>query len=102
MNEVNLEHIIPLHPDEEWKEFFKENNIEKEKLIYRLGNTTILSKEYNKKIANKFFDKKKEMYKKSKLPLNKLLQEFTKFGHDEVERRQKQMGEIAEELWRNQ
>ena len=101
MNEVNLEHIIPLHPDEEWKKFFKENNIENEKLIYKLGNMTILSKEYNKKIANKFFKKKMEMYKKSELPLNKLLQEFTKFGHDEVESRQKQMGEIAEELWRN-
>lgn len=101
INKVNLEHIIPLHPDEECKKFFKENNIENEKLIYRLGNMTILSKEYNKKIGNKFFDKKKEMYKKSELPLNKLLQGFTKFGHDEVEERQKQLGEIAEELWRN-
>ncbi|MDD3725832.1 MAG: DUF262 domain-containing HNH endonuclease family protein [Candidatus Ratteibacteria bacterium] len=101
INKVNLEHIIPLHPDEEWRKFLKENNIDFEKWIYKIGNMTILLKEYNKKIANKFFDKKREMYRKSELPLNDFLQGCKKFGIDEIKERQQQMAEIAEELWKN-
>jgi len=101
INAINLEHIIPLHPDEEWKKFFKENNIDEKNLIYKIGNMTMLLEEYNKKMANKFFDKKREMYKKSILPLNDSLKQYEKFEIDEVEERQEQMAKIAEELWKN-
>jgi len=101
INVINLEHIIPLNPDEEWKKFFKENNINVEKLIYKIGNMTILLKEYNKRMANKFFEKKMEIYKKSVLPLNDSLKQYEKFGIDEVKERQQQMAEITEELWKN-
>jgi uncharacterized protein with ParB-like and HNH nuclease domain len=101
INKVSLEHIIPLNPDEEWKKFFKENNIDAEEWIYKIGNMTILLKEYNKKMANKFFDKKREIYKKSDLPLNDSLKKYEKFGIDEVKERQQKMAEIAEELWKN-
>ena len=60
---------------------------------------TILLKEYNRKIANKFFDKKKDMYEKSKLPLNESLITFNKFDEEEIEKRQEEMGKIANEIW---
>lgn len=100
VNEVNLEHVIPRKPDKEWEEFFKRNDLNKEELIYRIGNMTILYKEYNRKIANKFFDKKKEMYVKSQLPLNERLKEYKEFGIKEVKERQQEIGVIAEELWK--
>jgi len=96
---TNLEHIIPKKPDKEWKEFFKKNQIDFETLVHRLGNMTILLKEYNRKIANKFFDKKKDMYEKSKLPLNESLITFNKFDEEEIEKRQEEMGKIANEIW---
>jgi RNA-splicing ligase RtcB len=61
---------------------------------------TILLEEYNRKIANRFFDKKKEMYKKSELPLNKRLKDYGEFGSDEVEERQQEMAKAAEILWK--
>lgn len=100
INAVNLEHIIPLRPNDEWKKFFREKDIDPEKLFYRIGNMTILLKEYNKSIANKFFDKKKEMYNQSHLPLNNSLKQYKKFGIDEVEKREHEMAEIAEGLWK--
>lgn len=99
IDKTNLEHIIPKKPDKEWKEFFKKNQIDFETLVHRLGNMTILLKEFNRKIANKFFDKKKAMYQKSKLPLNESLVTFNKFGEEEIERRQEEMGRIANEIW---
>ncbi len=99
-NVVNLEHIIPKKPNKDWKEFFRKENITEEELIYRLGNMTILLKEYNRKIANDFFDKKKEMYKKSDLPLNKELIKHDRFGEKEIEKRQERIARLAEELWK--
>jgi uncharacterized protein with ParB-like and HNH nuclease domain len=96
---VNLEHIIPKKPDAEWKHFFKVNNIDYEKLIYKIGNMTILLEEYNRKLANKFIDKKQEMYKKSTLPINNYWKKHNSFGPTQVSKRQKDFGKIAESLW---
>jgi uncharacterized protein with ParB-like and HNH nuclease domain len=100
INRVNLEHIIPKRPDKEWEKFLKENNIELEKWVHKLGNMTILLKEYNRKISNKFFTRKKEMYLKSALPINQELKVYEKFGPNEIIERQKKMAEIAKEIWK--
>lgn len=100
INEVNLEHIIPRKPDKEWEKFFKENHIEPEKWTQKLGNMTILLKEYNRKIANKFFTKKKEMYTKSTLPINQKLKDYEQFGPKEIVERQQMMAEIAKNIWK--
>ncbi|MCK4421248.1 DUF262 domain-containing protein [candidate division WOR-3 bacterium] len=100
INVVNLEHIIPKKPDKEWMKFFKEKDIHYEDLVNKVGNMTILLEEYNRKIANNFFHKKKVIYKKSKLPLNEDLCKYSEFGTKEVRDRQEEMGKIAEEFWR--
>lgn len=97
---INLEHIIPKKPDKEWNVFFKNRNVDPGTLIHKIGNMTILLDEYNRKLANNFFDKKKLMYKKSSLPLNKELKRYREFGEIEVNKRQKKMAKIAEDLWR--
>ena len=61
---------------------------------------TILLKEYNKTLANEFFDKKREMYEKSKLPLNKDITQYDEFSKKEIEERQNNMAEIANDLWK--
>jgi uncharacterized protein with ParB-like and HNH nuclease domain len=100
ISRVNLEHIIPKRPDKDWEKFLKENNIELEKWVHKLGNMTILLKEYNRKIANKFFTKKKEMYVKSTLPINQELKVYEQFGPNEIIKRQEKMVEIAKEIWK--
>lgn len=99
INKVNLEHIIPKKLDQDWKKFFEENTINGENLVHKIGNMTLLLSEYNNKISNKFFNKKQQMYKKSKLPLNDDLKEYQQFGSNEVDKRQQWLAEIAEKLW---
>lgn len=63
INKVNLEHIIPKKPDQDWKDFFEKNSMNGEDYIYKIGNMTILLSESNSKISNKFFNKKQQIYK---------------------------------------
>lgn len=96
---VNIEHVIPKKPDQEWSNFFRGQNIDPETLTHKIGNMTILLDEYNRKIANKFFDKKQVMYKNSSLPINKYLKSCKEFSETQVKKRQKDFAEISEKLW---
>jgi len=96
---INLEHIIPKKLNKKWREFFQDRNVDAEKVIHKIGNMTILLEEYNRAIANKFFDKKREMYKKSTLPINQELKKYQEFGKAQVDERQTKFGKIAEALW---
>jgi len=100
---VNLEHIIPKRPDEEWQKFLRSKKIRLEELDewkYRLGNMTILLREYNRKIANKFYTKKRSMYEKSDLPINDDLKTYQEFGPEQIIERQRKMAEVAKEIWK--
>jgi len=101
VEDVNLEHIIPRNPDRRWLEYFDKSGVKEWKsLINRIGNMTILLKEYNRKIANKFFSEKKKMYEKSSLPLNEELKSYEEFGPKEVEERSSKIADIARLIWR--
>ncbi len=99
VDNVNLEHIIPKNPNSDWGKFIKEEGIKLSDILYKIGNQTILYKEYNKELSNQFFDKKLKVYNKSELPINKSLTELSRFGQDEVEKRQLKFAEIANQLW---
>ena len=97
---MNLEHIVPKRPDREWLDYFQEKEIEDwTELIHKIGNLTILLEEYNKRIANKFFTKKKEMYERSVLPLNEKLKTYKEFGPPEISERAEEMSQIAKTIW---
>jgi uncharacterized protein with ParB-like and HNH nuclease domain len=96
---VNLEHIIPKNPNSEWNKFLKTEHLKIENVLYLIGNQTILYKEYNREIANSFFDEKLKVYKKSKLPINQKLSRFQKFGGKEISKRQSELAQIANEVW---
>lgn len=96
---VNLEHIVPRKPEKDWKKFLEENKIDLDDWVNKVGNLTILAKEYNRTISNKYFTAKRDMYAKSVLPLNKDLAKYELFGPKEMKEAQKRIGEIAEELW---
>jgi len=98
--EVNLEHIIPQRPNEEWQNFFREKGIEDWRaLIPKIGNLTILLEEYNREISNYFFTQKKKMYAQSHLPLTQKLATYEEFGRDQINERAERMAELANEIW---
>lgn len=99
---ITLEHILPRTPDDEWTEYIKKNGMEKEELVHKIGNLTLLLGPINKKAQNAFFTKKRdEFYKKmTKLKINEPLKDIKSWNTKDIENRQKWLAEIAVKTWR--
>lgn len=93
--QVHLEHIMPQKPGEHWKVDEGEHN----EYLHMLGNLTLLGKEYNNKIKNYSFKKKKETYEKSKIQLTLDLVKFSKWEKTEIVKRQHELFEKAKIVW---
>lgn len=70
-SKVNIEHLLPQNPDEEWG--LTVNEIKD--YVNLLGNLTILSKRINGRIKNKLVEKKLKDLKESKIEITKKLVE---------------------------
>jgi hypothetical protein len=101
-NRITLEHILPRNPDEEWIAYMKKNNIEKEELVNRIGNLTLLLGKVNKKAQNDFFSKKRDNFYTlmTKLKINESLKEIQSWTKEDIEKRQKRLAEIAVVIWK--
>ncbi|MFG6103429.1 DUF262 domain-containing HNH endonuclease family protein [Leptothoe sp. EHU-05/26/07-4] len=97
--DVNLEHILPKKPNEEWLRKFKKST--PKQYIYRLGNMTLLDSSVNRKIGNgSFSNKRKEAYEKSKLFITREIAENQSWGPKQIEERQQKMSDKACQIWR--
>lgn len=98
---VNIEHIIPRSPDEEW-------NLTKEEIkgyVNLLGNLTLVDQKINSRIGNKSILKKVEELKKSTLPITRHLVDDIKkldyeWNENEIGQRQLMFAGVAyREIW---
>jgi len=80
--DLTLEHIFPLS---------KAAELEYSYVINLLGNMTLLLSGKNKKLGNKPYKEKLEVFKQSDLPINKDFQDYNKFEKEEIEKRTKQL-----------
>lgn len=90
--DVHIEHILPQTPGE----WFIYNHSE---YVNRLGNLTLLGSEFNRKISNSLFDKKKKMYEKSEIKLTRELVKYENWGVEEIEKRQQELTNAALKIW---
>jgi len=100
---VNLEHVFPRNPSQEWKEMFKSiGDDDPKKWIYRIGNLALLSTTPNKSYGSKGFTiKKEEIYCKEKIIcFTEMLQEYDSWKKDDILDRQKKLAKKAVETWR--
>ena len=97
---ITLEHIVPENPKSEHKEYFKKNNIIHKETVYKLYNMTILGEEYNREASSELFEKKHEMYEKSKLEINKKLQSFSKWTKNEMTLWSEYLLSESKKVWR--
>ena len=98
---ITLEHILPKSPDREWITYMQTNNIEKEELLNKIGNLTLLTEPMNRGICNKdFTTKKKNCYNNSTLKINESLKSIKEWNDKEINTRQKWLGETAREIWK--
>lgn len=92
---IHLEHIMPKKLGK-WK-------VDEElhqKYLHRIGNLTLLADEYNKSIKNKVFSEKKT-YEKSKIEMTKKLAAYNEWTISRIEERQKELYNVAKNIWVN-
>jgi uncharacterized protein with ParB-like and HNH nuclease domain len=94
--EVNLEHILPENPSNDWK------HIESEiaKAYYkRIGNMVLLQGRRNSSIGNSGFEAKKSAFKDSEIALTSSVANYSAWGTQEIEKRQKELADLAIKTW---
>ena len=97
-DEASLEHIFPNTPNESWKQFADEDEIED--CTNRLGNMTIITSSMNSQIGNKSFKDKKEELSKSPLKLNEKVCSYENWTTATISDYQEWLAEKANEKWR--
>jgi hypothetical protein len=93
---INLEHILPLAPEDNWPQFDKD-----EITIYsrRIGNLALLLAKTNSDLQNGDFDRKKLIYKDSPYELTRMIAQNRAWTKNEVASRQKALAELALKAW---
>jgi hypothetical protein len=87
---LDLEHIMPRKrpKEQEWPNYDAE-------LVNKLGNLTLIGPEYNRRMRNKGFEKKKKEFEKSELSITRELLNYRSWGKTEIEERGKRLAAEA-------
>ncbi|MCH8012158.1 MAG: DUF262 domain-containing protein [Candidatus Marinimicrobia bacterium] len=98
---ITLEHILPKNPNQEWLEYLKKNGLEKDDIVDKIGNMTLILGGPNKKAQNKFFtEKRDEIYgKMTELKINEKLASITSWTEKDILKRQAFFARKAERIW---
>jgi len=109
-NEVHLEHIIPekigliswKQKYGDWETYLGINSVSKhKKFVSKIGNMTLLAGDLNIKASNNPFNRKKDSYKKSAIHItNELGSKYADFKFFHVDKRGKELAEIASQIWK--
>jgi uncharacterized protein with ParB-like and HNH nuclease domain len=98
-SEVNLEHILPQKPSEQWLTLLP--GVDIDSYIDRLGNMTLLDSIPNRKLGNALFQEKcSQAYAHSKLKITTELLKYQTWEPKQIDERQEHMAKIACHIWR--
>lgn len=94
-SEINLEHVLPLTPSEEWGV----GNDEAKAAQRMLGNMVLLPVDQNRDLGNKSFLEKREVYAKSAYYITKQVSEYTEWDLEQIRKHQAELAKIALKTW---
>lgn len=95
VRDVNLEHVLPLHPDESWQS----ESESAEAAQKFLGNMVLLKSTQNKDIGNSSFEKKRKVLSESGYYITKKVAAYDSWGVDEIKKHQIELAMIARKTW---
>jgi len=99
-NKVNLEHILPRNPGEQWNSIIRADSELVRECVNRLGNLCLLDRPSNKQKAAQGFHAKSRIYGASELILTKRVSErWHDWNRNSIEERQAELAEIAVSVW---
>lgn len=92
LSSLNIEHLMPQTPTEEWLEELDTTKEEYDTYLHRLGNLTLAAKSDNSKMQNYMWDYKNEILKSTgHLKLNSDLLEIQRWNFEEIKKRTKKL-----------
>jgi len=94
--QLNLEHVLPEKPENNWPTFTEED---RKGYTKRLGNMVLLPQKLNSKLKSAAFADKKAQLKTSKLTLTKEVAKQSKWSGDEIRVRQLRLARLAVKAW---
>ena len=95
-NVINLEHVLPEKPEENWPQF----TADEVKIYYkRIGNLALLRAIDNSHLKSAPFSKKRETFKTSPYELTKQIADVDDWTIKEITERQETLAELAVTVW---
>ncbi len=95
-DDVNLEHILPQTPSENWGHISDEDAANYYK---RLGNLTIMDSDLNVAADNDPFEDKKAVYQQSRIEITRSIVDKPFWDTEAIENRQQELSQIAVQVW---
>ncbi len=95
-DELNLEHVLPKSPEENWPGVTADAH---DAFARRLGNLALLQSDKNSALGNAAFADKKKVLAKSKLGLTAMIGKEQKWGPDQIVARQQKLAKLASKAW---
>jgi len=97
---VNLEHILPKNPNQDWKQVLAADNEIVSECLHRLGNLCLLDKPSNKSEACGGFIKKSVRYAETEFLLTReIVNNFNEWNRASIDARQQQLAKLALKRW---
>ncbi len=94
----NLEHILPENPSDAWSHI---EESQQARLLYRLGNMTLLETKVNRRAGNGDYDSKRILYSHSYFQITQAISEhYNEWNESKIYSRQSRMADVAAGIWR--
>jgi hypothetical protein len=93
---INLEHVLPKKPEDNWPEFSEEDL---RRLVTRLGNQALMRHGDNSDAKSADFATKKPLYAASPYLLTKMLADVDNWTEQTINERQERLAELAPKTW---
>jgi hypothetical protein len=95
-NIINLEHVLPEHPDDNWPEIDPEMA---SALYKRLGNMVLMQASKNSLVGNSPFPEKKKLLRESAFILTSDVAKESKWEGKQIKERQAKLAKLAVTTW---
>jgi len=94
----SVEHILPEHPGADWASI---DEAMQDRLIYRIGNMTLLETHRNRDLGNASYAAKRAVYEQSSFQITRAVAEhYDTWSAQKIEARQRQLASVAAGIWK--
>jgi len=93
---INLEHVLPKKPTDDWTQFSPEDV---SRLVTRIGNLALLRSSSNSDFKSADFSEKRTTYSESPYLLTKMLADAEDWTEEAIIERQKHLANLAVSTW---